>query len=244
VVLALVPSAGEEAADDAAITVAYGMAVQLGFKVLVVDARVDDCARADHTPGLLDVLRGEVPLAGLVRALDLSVDLLPRGSGVVVLPSLMAAGLSAFLGQVGSSYGAVVMLTDPVTVSMSARVVARLAHKTLLLAREDRTLMRELERSREILIESLVSDIELVFDRPATDWRENVIGPIRAFLLGACRGARRFAVALGARLKSRRVKPKESPAPAARPSAEPSADRVASAPGQGWMPQDTERRAT
>lgn len=221
-VFAAVPLGHEIPAKPIALTVARGLAAQINGRIMLIDARLDlpptkSVTEAPSEWGLSDALSEGVAWQEThATQIEPGLSFLPRGSAPALAPAQIRTRLAALLSELSSSYAVVVLLCDPVTDSLIARSIAGLCEKALLLAQEDITLMSELNRSREILNSSLVSEVEVILDRPHVSWTRRILGPIYQPLAALGAGfawARRSTGSLKGRLKPDYGKPTTFPWP-------------------------------
>ncbi len=201
-----VPADPRLAARDTAVTLARGLSAQVDGRLLLIDARLDTPAPkvvSDHPAerGLSDLLAEQSPWReSLAVPLEGNLAFLPRGSAPALAPAQTRARLSALLGELSSLYSVVVLLGGPVETSVSTRAIAGFAEKSLLLVREDDTTMHELDRSRELLLASLVPQVEVVLVKPTLTWSQRIFGPPCEAMGALASGVRRGVRAIGQRL--------------------------------------------
>jgi capsular exopolysaccharide synthesis family protein len=124
-------------------TVAFGLAATLaraGTKTLLVDAdlrrgRVADLLVLQRSPGLMDVLLDEVALGEAVRHAEDGLDVLVAGRRSADPVELLTNTFPQLLAHLEREYQAVVIDCTPVTPISDARIVARHADATLLVAK-------------------------------------------------------------------------------------------------------------
>jgi len=124
-------------------TVAFGLAATLaraGTKTLLVDAdlrrgRVADLLVIQRSPGLMDVLLDEVPFEEAVRHGEDGLDVLVAGRRSADPVELLTNAFPGLLARLEREYQAVVIDCTPVMPISDARIVARHADATLLVAR-------------------------------------------------------------------------------------------------------------
>jgi len=124
-------------------TVAFGLAATLaraGAKTLLVDAdlrrgRVAEVLVLQASPGLMDVLIGDVPLEETVRHTEDGLDVLASGRRSADPVELLTNAFPSLLERLEREYDAVVLDCTPVTPISDARIVARHADATLLVAK-------------------------------------------------------------------------------------------------------------
>ena len=124
-------------------TVAFALAATLaraGAKTILVDAdlrrgRVAELLEVQRTPGLMDVLLGEVELKDAVRPTRDSLDVLVGGRRSADPGELLTQAFPATLAVLEGAYEAVIIDATPVIPVSDARIVARYADATVLVAR-------------------------------------------------------------------------------------------------------------
>ena len=224
-VVAAVPADPRSPVEQIARTLARGLAAQVGLRLLLIDARLEFPANATSSEaGFCRALQEPgATLAALAQPIDAGVDYIPRGAGTAPNAITVLERLVQLVPALRGLYDEVILLTDPVTVSITARFLARAAHRTLVLAREDETLMHELEETREILLDNQVAKIAIVFEKPVIDWRERLFGPPQALLERARRQWRQVVAYMRQRQERIREKAAKSPAGAAKKAPRPRA---------------------
>jgi capsular exopolysaccharide synthesis family protein len=140
-------------------TVAFGLAATLaraGTKTLLVDAdlrrgRVADLLVLQRSPGLMDVLIGDVPLGEAVRHAEDGLDVLVAGRRSADPVELLTNAFPSLLERLQRDYEAVVIDCTPVTPISDARIVARHADATLLVAKAGVAVRRHVRAAIERL---------------------------------------------------------------------------------------------
>ena len=189
-VFAAVPADPRLPAKSIAMTVARGLAAQIDGRILLVDARLDPPlpAATSDTAGERGLSEALIDGGGWQEGQAVVVEpglfFLPRGNAPAPSPAQVRTRVAALLSEFSSYYAVVVLLCDPVTESVMARSIASLCEKALIFVREDSTLMDELIRSREILISSLVAQVEIVLEKPDITWKMRILGPPYQMLAG------------------------------------------------------------
>lgn len=147
-------------------TVAFGLAATLaraGTHTLLVDAdlrrgRIAELLDLQRAPGLVEVLRGMVPLEEAVQPTADGLFVLTGGSRVNDPGQLLTTELPGLLSQLEHEYAAIVIDSTPVIPISDARIVARYADATLLVARSGSALRRH--------VRAAVERLELISVRP------------------------------------------------------------------------------
>jgi tyrosine-protein kinase len=140
-------------------TVAFGLAATLaraGTKTLLVDAdlrrgRVADLLVLERSPGLMDVLLDEVPFGEAVRHTENGLDVLVAGRRSADPVELLTNAFPGLLASLEREYQAVVIDCTPVTPISDARIVARHADATLLVAKAGVAVRRHVRAAIERL---------------------------------------------------------------------------------------------
>jgi capsular exopolysaccharide synthesis family protein len=140
-------------------TVAFGLAATLaraGTKTLLIDAdlrrgRVAEMLDLQRSPGLIDVLMGDVPLEEAVQRTEDGLAVLVGGRRSADPGELLTNKFPALLTRLEHEYEAVVIDSTPVIPISDARIVARYADATLLVARAGYALRRHARAAVERL---------------------------------------------------------------------------------------------
>jgi len=140
-------------------TVAFGLAATLsraGTRTLLVDGdlrrgRVAELLELNRSPGLVDVLLGDVSLEEAVQTTADGLAVLVGGRRSVDPGELLTSAFPTFLTQVERSYESVVIDSTPVIPISDARIVARYADATVLVARAGYALRRHVRAAVERL---------------------------------------------------------------------------------------------
>ena len=139
-------------------TVAFSFAATLarsGTRTILVDAdlrrgRIAELLEVERSPGLMDVLLGEAPLENAVRHTE-GLDVLPSGRRSADHGELLTSEFPALLSRLEHEYEAVIIDSTPVIPISDARIVARHADATLLVARAGFALRRQVRQAVERL---------------------------------------------------------------------------------------------
>jgi tyrosine-protein kinase len=140
-------------------TVAFGLAATLaraGAKTLLIDAdlrrgRLAEMLELPRTPGLVDVLQKEVTLEEAVHTTSDGLSVLVGGSRAVNPGELLTSGFPSLLSRLEQQYQAIVIDSTPVIPISDARIVARYADATLIVARAGTALRRSVRAAVERL---------------------------------------------------------------------------------------------
>src|SRR5919197_168836 len=140
-------------------TVAFAFAATLaraGTRTLLVDAdlrrgRIADLLELERTPGLMDVLLDQTPLKEAIRRTSDGLDVLPSGRRSADPGELLTSEFPALLSRLERQYEAVIIDSTPVIPISDARIVARHADGTLLVARAGFALRRQVRAAVERL---------------------------------------------------------------------------------------------
>jgi receptor protein-tyrosine kinase len=140
-------------------TVAFAFAATLaraGTRTLLVDAdlrrgRIADLLELERTPGLMDVLLDQTPLKEAIRRTSDGLDVLPSGRRSADPGELLTSEFPALLSRLERQYEAVIIDSTPVIPISDARIVARHADGTLLVARAGYALRRQVRAAVERL---------------------------------------------------------------------------------------------
>lgn len=138
-------TAPQEGKTFTSVSLAASMAEE-GVRVLLVDAdlwrgRIHDILDTSDSPGLMDVLAGDVPLDQAIRRTGLAgVDFLARGARQGD-PSSVASSTAIrdLLARLGHDYDVLVVDAPPVLAAGSAPVLPAVADGVLMLVRAGRT---------------------------------------------------------------------------------------------------------
>ena len=140
-------------------TVAFGLAATLsraGARTVLVDCdlrrgRVAEMLGLPRTPGLMDVLLGETQLERVIRPTVDGPDVLVGGRRTGDPGELLTQEFPAVLAELEREYDAVVIDATPVIPISDARIVARFADATLLVARAGTASRRQVRHAVERL---------------------------------------------------------------------------------------------
>ena len=140
-------------------TVAFGLAATLaraGAKTLLVDAdlrrgRVAELLVLQRTPGLMDVLLDEVPFEEAVRHTEDGLDVLVGGRRSADPVELLTNEFPSLLARLERDYEAIVIDCTPVMPISDARIVARHADATLIVAKSGVAVRRHVRAAIERL---------------------------------------------------------------------------------------------
>lgn len=140
-------------------TIAFGLAATLtraGTKTLLVDAdlrrgRIAELLELPRSPGLMDVLLGDVPLESAVHTTTDGLEVLVGGRRSADPGELLTNEFPALLARLERDYEAIVIDSTPVIPISDARIVARYADATLLVARSGHALRRQVRAAVERL---------------------------------------------------------------------------------------------
>jgi capsular exopolysaccharide synthesis family protein len=140
-------------------TVAFGLAATLaraGTRTLLVDAdlrrgRIAELLELPRSPGLMDVLLGSSELEDAVRATEDGLQVLVGGRRAADPGELLTSAFPTLLTRLEREYEAVIIDSTPVIPISDARIVARYADATLLVARASVALRRQVRAAVERL---------------------------------------------------------------------------------------------
>jgi capsular exopolysaccharide synthesis family protein len=140
-------------------TVAFGLAATLsraGTRTVLVDCdlrrgRIAELLGLPRTPGLMDVLLGETQLERVIRPTVDGPDVLVGGRRTGDPGELLTQEFPAVLAELEREYDAVVIDATPVIPISDARIVARFADATLLVARAGTASRRQVRHAVERL---------------------------------------------------------------------------------------------
>ncbi len=140
-------------------TVAFGLAATLarsGTRTLLIDAdlrrgRIAKLLSLPDSPGLIDVLYDEVPLEKALHAAPDGLEVLVGGRRAADPGELLTSAFPVLLGQLEREYDAIVIDSTPLIPISDARIVARHADATLLVARAGTALRRHVRTAVERL---------------------------------------------------------------------------------------------
>lgn len=140
-------------------TVAFGLAATLsraGARTILVDCdlrrgRVAELLELPRTPGLMDVLIGETQLERVIRPTSDGLDVLVGGRRSGDPGELLTQEFPAVLAELEREYDAVIIDATPVIPISDARIVARYADATVLVARAGTASRRHVRQAVERL---------------------------------------------------------------------------------------------
>jgi capsular exopolysaccharide synthesis family protein len=140
-------------------TVAFGLAATLnraGTRTILVDCdlrrgRVAEMLLLPTTPGLMDVLLGEAQLERVIRSTDDGLDVLVGGRRSADPGELLTQEFPAVLEELERDYEAVIIDATPVIPISDARILARYADATVLVARAGTASRRQVRQAVERL---------------------------------------------------------------------------------------------
>jgi tyrosine-protein kinase len=147
-------------------TVAFGLAATLagaGTRTLLVDAdlrrgRIADLLDLPRSPGLMDVLLNETQLKEALHSTKDGLDVLVAGRRSADPGQLLTSEFPALLSRLEREYEIVVVDSTPVIPISDARIVARYADASLLVARAGYALRRQ--------VRAAVDRLELISVKP------------------------------------------------------------------------------
>ena len=149
-------------------TVSFGLAATLaraGTPTLLVDGdlrrgRIAQLLGIERTPGLMDVLLEEVPIEDAIHATSLeTLDVLPGGRRAGDPGELLTVEFTTILSKLEKQYEAVIIDSTPVLPISDARVMARYADATILVARAGHARRRQ--------VRSAIEKLQLISVEPA-----------------------------------------------------------------------------
>lgn len=140
-------------------TVAFGLAATLsraGARTILVDCdlrrgRIAEMLQLPRTPGLMDVLLGEAQLERVIRPTGDGPDVLVGGRRSADPGELLTQEFPAALGELEREYDAVIIDATPVIPVSDARILARYADATVLVARAGTASRRQVRAAVERL---------------------------------------------------------------------------------------------
>ena len=140
-------------------TVAFGLAATLaraGTRTLLIDAdlrrgRIAELLELPRSPGLMDVLLGETELEDAVRVGEDGLHVLVGGRRSADPGELLTSAFPTLLTRLEREYETVVIDSTPVIPISDARIVARYADATILVARAGFALRRQVRAAVERL---------------------------------------------------------------------------------------------
>jgi len=140
-------------------TVAFGLAATLsraGARTILVDCdlrrgRVAELLKLPRTPGLMDVLLGEMQLEHVTQPTVDGPDVLVGGRRSGDPGELLTQEFPAVLSELEREYDAVIIDATPVIPISDARIVARFADATILVARAGTASRRQVRQAVERL---------------------------------------------------------------------------------------------
>jgi len=140
-------------------TVAFGLAATLaraGARTLLVDAdlrrgRIAELLELPRSPGLMDVLLGGTELEDAVRSTQDGLQVLVGGRRSADPGELLTSAFPSLLTRLEREYEAVIIDSTPVIPISDARIIARYADATILVARSGYALRRHVRAAVERL---------------------------------------------------------------------------------------------
>ena len=140
-------------------TVAFGLAATLaraGTRTLLIDAdlrrgRIAEMLELPRSPGLMDVLLGGTELEETVQSTEDGLHVLVGGRRAADPGELLTSAFPALLARLERDYEAIVIDSTPVIPISDARIVARYADATILVARAGFALRRQVRAAVERL---------------------------------------------------------------------------------------------
>ena len=140
-------------------TVAFGLAATLaraGTRTLLVDAdlrrgRIADLIELPRSPGLMDVLMDETEVEDAIRVSEDGLHVLVGGRRSADPGELLTSAFPTLLARLEREYEAVIIDSTPVIPISDARIVARYADATVLVARAGFALRRHVRAAIERL---------------------------------------------------------------------------------------------
>jgi polysaccharide biosynthesis transport protein len=153
-------------------TVAFGLAATLsraGARTILVDCdlrrgRTAEMLQLPRTPGLMDVLLGETQVERVIRPTADGPDVLVGGRRSGDPGELLTQEFPAVLAELEREYDAVIIDATPVIPISDARIVARFADATLLVARAGTASRRQVRQAVERLALISVQPIAAVLN--------------------------------------------------------------------------------
>lgn len=145
-------------------TISFGLAVTLanaGTKTLLVDGdlrrgRIPEMLKIPRSPGLMEVLLGEAELDEVIRHTPLeALDIITGGRRAGDPGELLTVEFPAMLKQLEERYETIVVDSTPVVPVSDARIMARYADATLLVASAGSATRRQVKTAVDRL--SLIS---------------------------------------------------------------------------------------
>jgi succinoglycan biosynthesis transport protein ExoP len=124
-------------------TIAFGLATTMarsGTRTLLIDAdlrrgRIAKLLSLPDSPGLIDVLYDEIPLEKALRTTPDGLDVLVGGTRSADPGELLTGAFPGLLDRLEREYDSIVIDSTPLIPISDARIVARYADATLLVAR-------------------------------------------------------------------------------------------------------------
>lgn len=140
-------------------TVAFGLAatlVRAGTRTVLVDCdlrrgRIAELLGLPGTPGLMDVLLGEKQLRQTIHHTPEGLDVIVSGRRAADPGELLTQEFPGVLSQLERDYEAVIIDATPVIPISDARILARYADATILVARSGSALRRQVRAAVERL---------------------------------------------------------------------------------------------
>jgi capsular exopolysaccharide synthesis family protein len=140
-------------------TVAFGLAATLaraGTRTLLIDGdlrrgRIAQLLELSRSPGLIDVLVGEASLEEAVQTTEDELAVLVGGHRAADPGEVLTSEFPALLARLERDYEAVVIDSTPLMPISDARIVARYADATLIVARAGHALRRHVKTAVERL---------------------------------------------------------------------------------------------
>lgn len=140
-------------------TIAFGLAATLaraGTRTLLLDAdlrrgRIGELLELPRSPGLMDVLLGGTELEEVVQTTNEGLNVLVGGRRSADPGELLTSAFPSLLTRLEREYEAVIIDSTPVIPISDARIVARYADATILVARAGYALRRQVRTAVERL---------------------------------------------------------------------------------------------
>jgi capsular exopolysaccharide synthesis family protein len=141
-------------------TISSGLAMtlaQAGTRTLLVDAdlrrgRISDLLAMERSPGLAEVLAGEVPIEQAIRkSTNDSLDVLTGGRRVSDPAEMLTTSFGPLLSRLEEMYESVVIDGTPIVPISDARMLARFAEATVVVVSAGKATRRQLRAAFERL---------------------------------------------------------------------------------------------